>query len=749
MNRMSFVGSRLCLGAGLALAMAGLVASPLRAEEAPRPASGSGRDEVRASHILVGSKDEADAIRKEIVAAGGNRQAFVAAARKHSKDVTTKPLGGDVNWFRQGGVMEKAFTDAAFALRVGEMSEAVQTPFGWHLLFVTDRREIGSDRPAPPPPPPPADPSTKTLVPGEQPQTAGAGQVQPPKDEHDHDHDHPEEAKPGTPAGTAGTPPPPRPAVEAKRTILTDNVDFRLSIETVRSQKLSLQQASFTPDQAIEVNLTLKNQSSKEQKFVARELLPLGLKVTVLGDTTPLPGDFASLQEPAALFATYKTYEISGIEVSLNDYWKGLAQKRYSVSWDLATLIANLEQRFAKVKDQADYSALSELSKRRNAVSVDVVNRDVSPRITMQRSRPLNVSVYEPLKTDGKTYVQIKFANPGEQILIELAADKQYSAVNHFVKLVTEGFYDGLGFFDQEAGDYVLGGCPTNSGTGAPSFSLPRMKNDAKLTHKRGTVSFVTRSTRQKGPAPGGQVGSIFVVCLKAHPEWDEEHVPFGEVVSGLELLDKTGLKNFREVSVVGEADLGNLKPTPAAAADAVAGNPEAVIKTSKGVLTVELFEDVARNTVANFVTLAGQKFYDKLSKGDGKQKLFVMKDDTGSPFIIQTGSPTNELDPSSGPGYSIPSEINAKKHVKGAVAMCVAYDEATKAYVPDTSGSQFFICTKELPYYDFLRSFTVFGQVTSGLDVLDRLTDADTIESVEITKKKPHPYTVRKVASP
>jgi cyclophilin family peptidyl-prolyl cis-trans isomerase len=180
-------------------------------------------------------------------------------------------------------------------------------------------------------------------------------------------------------------------------------------------------------------------------------------------------------------------------------------------------------------------------------------------------------------------------------------------------------------------------------------------------------------------------------------------------------------------VTLLSEAEYKEAGGTPAAtqtpAQSQLLGNPEAVIKTSKGALTVELFEDAARNTVANFVTLVGDKFYDKLTKGEGKQKIFVVNDGSGKPLLAQTGSPTNELDPSSGPGYSIPSEVNTRKHSRGALAMVVAYDETNKLYIPDTSGSQFFICLQDVSYYDYLKSFTVFGQVTSGMEILDKLS--------------------------
>src|SRR6266540_318069 len=97
-------------------------------------------EEVKASHILVRSQDEADLIRNEIMEKGGDRKAFMAAARKHSKDTTTKRAGGALGWFtRQKMVGE--FSEATFDLKAGEISQPVKTQYGWHLIILEDRRE--------------------------------------------------------------------------------------------------------------------------------------------------------------------------------------------------------------------------------------------------------------------------------------------------------------------------------------------------------------------------------------------------------------------------------------------------------------------------------------------------------------------------------------------------------------------------------------------------------------------------------
>ena len=91
--------------------------------------------EIRASHILVKTEDEANKLYEEIKA--GKNFADVAA------EVSLCPsgaAGGDLGFFGKG-MMVKTFEDAAFALNVGELSKPVQTQFGWHLIVVTDKAE--------------------------------------------------------------------------------------------------------------------------------------------------------------------------------------------------------------------------------------------------------------------------------------------------------------------------------------------------------------------------------------------------------------------------------------------------------------------------------------------------------------------------------------------------------------------------------------------------------------------------------
>jgi peptidyl-prolyl cis-trans isomerase B (cyclophilin B) len=125
-----------------------------------------------------------------------------------------------------------------------------------------------------------------------------------------------------------------------------------------------------------------------------------------------------------------------------------------------------------------------------------------------------------------------------------------------------------------------------------------------------------------------------------------------------------------------------------------------ATMKTSQGDITIELFDEDAPKTVQNFKDLAGKGFYDGLSFHR------IIKD-----FMIQGGDPQGNG--TGGPGYTFEDEINQHKIVRGALAMANAG--------PNTNGSQFFLVTTEAaPWLD--GKHTVFGQVTDGMEVLDKL---------------------------
>ena len=134
-----------------------------------------------------------------------------------------------------------------------------------------------------------------------------------------------------------------------------------------------------------------------------------------------------------------------------------------------------------------------------------------------------------------------------------------------------------------------------------------------------------------------------------------------------------------------------------------------AIMETSKGTISLDLFEKDAPNTVNNFVKLSKEGFYDGLNFHR------VIPN-----FMIQGGCPNGTG--TGGPGYQIKCEINDNKHEAGSLSMAHAGK--------DTGGSQFFICHAPQSHLDGVH--TVFGK-TEDMDVVNKIEKGDTIESVKI----------------
>ncbi|MBS0262206.1 MAG: peptidylprolyl isomerase [Planctomycetes bacterium] len=148
---------------------------------------------------------------------------------------------------------------------------------------------------------------------------------------------------------------------------------------------------------------------------------------------------------------------------------------------------------------------------------------------------------------------------------------------------------------------------------------------------------------------------------------------------------------------------------------------PQVLLKTSKGDILLELYEDEAPNTVANFVSLVEDKFYDGL-----KFHRVI------AGFMAQGGDPTGTG--GGGPGYKIKCECTRKdhhKHDRGVISMAHAG--------PNTGGSQFFITFEKTPHLD--GRHTVFGHVIKGMEAVDKLKNGDVIEKAVVKVKRDHKY--------
>ena len=134
-------------------------------------------------------------------------------------------------------------------------------------------------------------------------------------------------------------------------------------------------------------------------------------------------------------------------------------------------------------------------------------------------------------------------------------------------------------------------------------------------------------------------------------------------------------------------------------------------IETNFGKISFNLLPELAPETVRNFEKLAKDGFYD------GTLFHRVIPG-----FMIQGGDPNTKTDNKGswgmgGPGYTVKAEFNSRSHLRGIVSMARAQD-------PDSAGSQFFIVTSDSTFLD--RQYTVFGEVTEGMDVADKIVNLE-----------------------
>jgi peptidyl-prolyl cis-trans isomerase B (cyclophilin B) len=132
-----------------------------------------------------------------------------------------------------------------------------------------------------------------------------------------------------------------------------------------------------------------------------------------------------------------------------------------------------------------------------------------------------------------------------------------------------------------------------------------------------------------------------------------------------------------------------------------------AIIETRFGNIEFKFFPDVAPNHVSNIIELAKKGFYD----GTTFHRVIPR-------FMIQGGDPNSKNPDRSkhgmgGPGFTMKAEFNDKPHKRGILSMA-------RAAHPDSAGSQFFICVADSYFLD--KQYTVFGEVKSGMDVVDKI---------------------------
>ena len=162
----------------------------------------------------------------------------------------------------------------------------------------------------------------------------------------------------------------------------------------------------------------------------------------------------------------------------------------------------------------------------------------------------------------------------------------------------------------------------------------------------------------------------------------------------------------------LGVGDYMAKKKKKKAQAPVTTGNPKVQFETTQGNFTVELYSDVPIST-KNFMGLVSSGFYNGLTF-----HRYVPG------FVIQGGDPTGTG--SGGSGKTIPLEITAHKHEKGALGMARTMD-------PNSATSQFYICLESAPNLD--GGYTVFGRVLDGMDNVLKLRQGDKMTKVSLVE--------------
>jgi peptidyl-prolyl cis-trans isomerase B (cyclophilin B) len=298
------------------------------------------------------------------------------------------------------------------------------------------------------------------------------------------------------------------------------------------------------------------------------------------------------------------------------------------------------------------------------------------------------------------------------EIILELLPEKAPNHAGYFMKLASEGAYDGTSFHRVIKYGIIQGGDPTTKdeaaraqyGTGGLGF-LKRELNDEK--HTRGAVSAV------QIPGKPDSAGSQFFIVVTDQPSLDGQYTVFARVVEGIAIVQKiseitTDEKGFAtERVVIRKLDLRDAPPPeiPPFSSESVLElkRYRAVLVTSLGEITVELYPDKAPDHVRNFLRLAQIGAYD----GCSFHRIVPG-------FVIQSGF----LESRSAPPTervlkyvtTLRLEPNDVLHEPGVLSMAHGDD-------PDSGSTSFFIVTGTASSLD--RKYTAFGRVVGGMETV------------------------------
>ncbi len=332
---------------------------------------------------------------------------------------------------------------------------------------------------------------------------------------------------------------------------------------------------------------------------------------------------------------------------------------------------------------------------------------------------------------DIKDVVEIEMSVKGHgKMTLELYHDIAPATVENFVKLTTEGFYDGTVFHRIMNGFMIQGG--DDNGDGISSADAKTIKGEFSangfnntLKHERGVISMARTSDPNSA-------SSQFFIMHADNAGLDGNYAAFGMLKDGFDTLDSIATSPVSINSQSGERSVpvneivldyviitgtydrdgadaaDNTKPAETKSEEELYANPVKVEMSVKdyGKITLEVYPNLAPITVSNFLSLAKSGYYE------GSVFHRIIED-----FMIQGGEGDDSAKSIKGE-FSSNGVYNPLKHDRGVISMA-------RTNVPDSASSQFFIMHKAAPHLD--GQYAAFGKVIEGIEVVDEIAVVDT----------------------
>ena len=328
---------------------------------------------------------------------------------------------------------------------------------------------------------------------------------------------------------------------------------------------------------------------------------------------------------------------------------------------------------------------------------------------------PLFTTTLPPHDLTGKQAVLDTTAG---RIVIDLLAEKAPNHVGYFIKLTTEGAYDGTTFHRLIKHGIIQGGDPLSKdparvgeyGTGG--LKMLAFEPGAG-SHVRGAVSSVL--------VPGNRdsAGAQFFICVTPQAALDGQYTVFGQVVEGIGVVtriseapvDASG--RAAERIVIRSVTIRDAPPAGVegftAETPAELAQYRAILETSLGNITIEFMPDKAPNHVRNFLRLASAGVYDRMAFHRVVPGFMIQTGFLGSKQILMDDAQQKLV-------RNLQPEFNDTPHDRGIVSMARLDD-------PASANTSFFIVTAPTPAID--GTYTVFGRVVDGMSVVEAIEQA------------------------